>query len=175
MSFNFRVSAVIPWVAYLLLIQGLAGDPQLLAQESDQGQSLEGLRPAEDSQSVEEASQDLTEKDLKKKSPAKEEESPKKAELPKKEDPKGTPSDTRSELEKLIDEQAPDFDPLDVLDAANPTAKVGQLVDEISKNMKEIERLLDKDETGESNQSMQQQTLSRIDELINEVQKMSGG
>ena len=68
MCFNFRVSAVIPWVAYLLLIQGLAGDPQLLAQESDQGQSLEGLRPAEDSQSVEEASQDLTEKDLKKKS-----------------------------------------------------------------------------------------------------------
>ena len=68
-----------------------------------------------------------------------------------------------------------DLDPLDILDANNPTAKVGQLVDEISKNMKEIERLLDQDETGESNQSMQQQTLSRIDELINEVQKLSGG
>ena len=78
-------------------------------------------------------------------------------------------------MDKLIDEQVTDLDPLDILDANNPTAKVGQLVDEISKNMKEIERLLDQDETGESNQSMQQQTLSRIDELINEVQKLSGG
>jgi len=83
--------------------------------------------------------------------------------------------DVRTDLEKLIDEQVPDFDPLDVLDSANPFAKVDQLVGEISKNMKEIERLLDQDNTGEANQSMQQQTLSRIDELINEVQRLSGG
>ena len=173
MTFNLRISAVIPWMAFLLLIPGLASDSQLLAQEADKVQGLEGLRPAKDAESTEEASQDQAEQDLKKKSPSKEEESAKKEE--KKEESKEAPSDTRSDLEKLIDEQVPDFDPLDALDATNPTAKVGQLVDEISKNMKEIERLLDQDETGESNQSMQQQTLSRIDELINEVQKMSGG
>ena len=51
---------------------------------------------------------------------------------------------------------------------------VENLVDEISRNMKEIEKLLEGDDTGEQNQSVQQQTLSRIDELITEVQKLTG-
>ena len=38
----------------------------------------------------------------------------------------------------------------------------------------EIERLLDDDDTGEQNQSIQQNTLSRIDELITEVQRLTG-
>ncbi|PCJ10894.1 MAG: hypothetical protein COB10_10625, partial [Planctomycetota bacterium] len=66
------------------------------------------------------------------------------------------------------------MDPLDILDSANPLGKVEGLIDEISRNMKEIERLLDDDDTGEQNQSIQQNTLSRIDELITEVQRLTG-
>jgi hypothetical protein len=67
-----------------------------------------------------------------------------------------------------------DIDPLDILDSENPMGVVENLVDEISRNMKEIEKLLEGDDTGEQNQSVQQQTLSRIDELITEVQKLTG-
>lgn len=67
-----------------------------------------------------------------------------------------------------------DIDPLDILDSENPMGPVENLVDEISRNMKEIEKLLEGDDTGEQNQSVQQQTLSRIDELITEVQKLTG-
>ena len=77
-------------------------------------------------------------------------------------------------LKKLIDENPIDFDPLDALDSVNPLGKVEGLVDEISRNMKKIEDLLDEDDTGEQNQAVQQQTLSRIDELITEVQKLTG-
>ena len=88
------------------------------------------------------------------------------------------PPAEKSEIEKQVErwsEDGFDADPLDILDGANPLGKVDQLVDEISRNMKEIERLLDQDDTGDSNQSVQQQTLSRIDELINEVQRLGGG
>ena len=67
-----------------------------------------------------------------------------------------------------------DIDPLDILDSADPLGKVGSLVDEISRNMKEIENLLEENDTSEGNQSVQQQTLSRIDELITEVQRLTG-
>lgn len=77
-------------------------------------------------------------------------------------------------LKKLIDENPIDFDPLDALDGVNPLGKVEGLVDEISRNMKKIEELLDGDDTGQQNQAVQQQTLSRIDELITEVQKLTG-
>lgn len=141
----------------------------LFAQDGGETSGLKGLRPVEErpveKESVEKES---VEKE-------KSEAETKRADPDQGDSSKEKPADTRSELDKLIDEQIPDLDPLDILDANDPTAKVGQLVDEISKNMKEIERLLDQDDTGESNQSMQQQTLSRIDELINEVQKLSGG
>lgn len=77
-------------------------------------------------------------------------------------------------LKRLIDENPVDFDPLDALDGVNPLGKVEGLVDEISRNMKTIEELLNGDDTGEQNQSVQQQTLSRIDELITEVQRLTG-
>ena len=77
-------------------------------------------------------------------------------------------------LKKLIDDNPVDFDPLDALDSVNPLGKVEGLVDEISRNMKKIEELLDDDDTGQQNQAVQQQTLSRIDELITEVQKLTG-
>ncbi len=67
-----------------------------------------------------------------------------------------------------------DIDPLDILDSADPLGKVGTLVDEISRNMKEIEDLLEEEDTGDKNQSVQQQTLSVIDELITEVQRLTG-
>ena len=136
----------------------------LFAQDAGDVSDLKGLRPAEERPAEKDSVPDK-----------KPEAETKKADSDQAEPSKEKSGDTRSELDKLIDEQVTDLDPLDILDANNPTAKVGQLVDEISKNMKEIERLLDQDETGESNQSMQQQTLSRIDELINEVQKLSGG
>ena len=136
----------------------------LFAQDAGDASDLKGLRPTEERPAEKDSVPDK-----------KPEAETKKADSDQAEPSKEKSGDTRSELDKLIDEQVTDLDPLDILDANNPTAKVGQLVDEISKNMKEIERLLDQDETGESNQSMQQQTLSRIDELINEVQKLSGG
>lgn len=154
------------WVTAILL--GWICTPGLLAQDAGDTSELKGLRPAEEQTAEKETSADKKPEQENSGAEAKKENS----------DPKDSDSkvvDTRSDLEKLIDEQVQDLDPLDILDANDPTAKVGQLVDEISKNMKEIERLLDQDETGESNQSMQQQTLSRIDELINEVQKLSGG
>jgi hypothetical protein len=40
--------------------------------------------------------------------------------------------------------------------------------------MKEIESLLEEDDTSEGTQMVQQQTLSRIDELITEVQRLTG-
>ncbi len=40
--------------------------------------------------------------------------------------------------------------------------------------MKEIEDLLEEEDTGDKNQSVQQQTLSVIDELITEVQRLTG-
>ena len=40
--------------------------------------------------------------------------------------------------------------------------------------MKEIERLLEGEDTSQDNQSVQQQTLTKIDELITEVQKLTG-
>lgn len=83
-------------------------------------------------------------------------------------------SDDLDALDRLIDENPIDLDPLDVLDTANPLGKVEGLIDEISRNMKEIEKLLDDDDTGEQNQSVQQNTLSRIDELITEVQRLTG-
>lgn len=154
------VSAI---VLGMILTPGLFAQ-NLFAQDGGETSGLKGLRPVEErpveKESVEEE---------------KSEAETKKADPDQGDSSKEKPADTRSELDKLIDEQIPDLDPLDILDANDPTAKVGQLVDEISKNMKEIERLLDQDDTGESNQSMQQQTLSRIDELINEVQKLSGG
>ncbi|MBT6451388.1 MAG: hypothetical protein HOK60_00120 [Planctomycetes bacterium] len=67
-----------------------------------------------------------------------------------------------------------DIDPLDILDSADPLGKVGTLVDEISRNMKEIEDLLEEEDTSDKNQSVQQQTLSVIDELITEVQRLTG-
>jgi hypothetical protein len=67
-----------------------------------------------------------------------------------------------------------DIDPLDILDSADPLGKIGSLVDEISRNMKEIESLLEEDDTSEGTQMVQQQTLSRIDELITEVQRLTG-
>lgn len=81
---------------------------------------------------------------------------------------------SQDDLDRLIDENPIDLDPLDILDSANPLGKVEGLIDEISRNMKEIERLLDDDDTGEQNQSIQQNTLSRIDELITEVQRLTG-
>ncbi len=66
------------------------------------------------------------------------------------------------------------FDPLDAINSADPMGKVGSLVDEISRNMKEIERLLEGEDTSQDNQSVQQQTLTKIDELITEVQKLTG-
>ena len=160
------------WVSAIVL--GMILTPgffaqNLFAQDGGETSGLKGLRPVEErpveKESVEKES---VEKE-------KSEAETKKADPDQGDSSKEKPADTRSELDKLIDEQISDLDPLDILDANDPTAKVGQLVDEISKNMKEIERLLDQDDTGESNQSMQQQTLSRIDELINEVQKLSGG
>ena len=67
-----------------------------------------------------------------------------------------------------------DIDPLDILDSPDPLGKVGTLVDEISRNMKEIEDLLEEEDTSDKNQSVQQQTLSVIDELITEVQRLTG-
>ena len=67
-----------------------------------------------------------------------------------------------------------DIDPLDILDSADPLGKVGTLVDEISRNMKEIEDLLEEEDTSDKNQAVQQQTLSVIDELITEVQRLTG-
>jgi hypothetical protein len=67
-----------------------------------------------------------------------------------------------------------DLDPLDILDSPDPLGKVGTLVDEISRNMKEIEDLLEEEDTSDKNQSVQQQTLSVIDELITEVQRLTG-
>jgi len=67
-----------------------------------------------------------------------------------------------------------DIDPLDILDSADPLGKVGTLVDEISRNMKEIEDLLEQEDTSDKNQAVQQQTLSVIDELITEVQRLTG-
>ena len=147
----------------MILTPGLFGQ-NLFAQDAGDASDLKGLRPAEERPAEKESETDK-----------KPEAETKKADADQADSSEEKAGDTRSELDKLIDEQVTDLDPLDILDANNPTAKVGQLVDEISKNMKEIERLLDQDETGESNQSMQQQTLSRIDELINEVQKLSGG
>ena len=82
--------------------------------------------------------------------------------------------DEEDPLKRLLDDNPIDVDPLDILDTANPLGKVEGLIDEISRNMKEIEELLDDDDTGEQNQSVQQQTLSRIDELITEVQRLTG-
>jgi len=82
--------------------------------------------------------------------------------------PESDPADTPD------DEFPVDIDPLDILDSADPLGKIGSLVDEISRNMKEIESLLEEDDTSEGNQSVQQQTLSRIDELITEVQRLTG-
>ncbi len=147
----------------MILTPGLFAQ-NLFAQDAGDASDLKGLRPVEELPAEKESVADK-----------KPEAETKKADADQTDSSIEKSGDTRSELDKLIDEQVTDLDPLDILDANNPTAKVGQLVDEISKNMKEIERLLDQDETGESNQSMQQQTLSRIDELINEVQKLSGG
>ena len=152
-------------LAVVFLFLGMVTNSNLYSQDSGKEPELKGLRPIEGKTEESESKQDQDP------SESSSEERKKETVQPEVE----KPADTRSDLDRLIDEQMPEIDPLDILDANDPTAKVGQLVDEISKNMKEIERLLDGDDTGESNQSMQQQTLSRIDELINEVQKLSGG
>ena len=66
------------------------------------------------------------------------------------------------------------LDPLDAINSADPMGKVGSLVEEISRNMKAIEKLLEGEDTSQDNQSVQQQTLTKIDELITEVQKLTG-
>ena len=82
--------------------------------------------------------------------------------------------DESESSDEVTPEDPLDIDPLDILDSADPLGKVGTLVDEISRNMKEIEDLLEQEDTSDKNQSVQQQTLSVIDELITEVQRLTG-
>ncbi|MDE0960613.1 MAG: hypothetical protein OSB09_07515 [Planctomycetota bacterium] len=94
------------------------------------------------------------------------------------EKPNGQPEESENSVEETEDDSFDvdpfDLDPLDILDSPDPLGKVGSLVDEISRNMKEIENLLEEEDTSEENQSIQQQTLSTIDELITEVQRLTG-
>ena len=155
-------------VAFAICLSiGLSLSGSLAAQDAGgvKDPELKGLRPSTKSDPEEKNESPEQQEEVVESSAGKELDSKEEAEA----------QDTRTDLEKLIDEQVPDFDPLDVLDSANPLGKVDELVGEISKNMKEIERLLDQDDTGEANQQMQQQTLSRIDQLIDEVQKLGGG
>ena len=88
--------------------------------------------------------------------------------------PVGSESSDEVIEEDPLDLDPLDLDPLDILDSPDPLGKVGTLVDEISRNMKEIEDLLEEEDTSDKNQSVQQQTLSVIDELITEVQRLTG-
>lgn len=66
----------------------------------------------------------------------------------------------------------PDAEPLGQAPKENP---FGELLDDISGNMKRIEDLLNQRSTGSSTQDLEQQTVEKIDELIRKLESMGGG
>lgn len=66
-----------------------------------------------------------------------------------------------------------DVDSIDVPDALGGagSSPAKDLIDEIRENMREIERLLDRQETGTETQAKQLATLETIDRLIEEMNK----
>ena len=68
----------------------------------------------------------------------------------------------------------PEIDPLDAeLDRLGEEGEgvAKKLFDEIENNMREVERLLGRKDTGESSQSRQVQTIETIEKLIEELNK----